>query len=125
MKDWPLRSSSREKTKIDNLYGGILQRREARARVVKGEGASQHLMGGVVAYTKEMKIRALGVPAELIRAVLRFVPMSLKPWRAGPADCRGVRRPFPLPVLRDLNLMKMATQSDWSTAVWHVRMRRK
>jgi nicotinamide-nucleotide amidase len=32
----------------------------------KVEGASQYFMGGFVTYTKDMKMRALGVPAELL-----------------------------------------------------------
>ena len=33
----------------------------------KGEGASQHFMGGFVTYTKEMKSRVLGVPPSLLQ----------------------------------------------------------
>jgi nicotinamide-nucleotide amidase len=33
----------------------------------KMEGASEHFMGGVVAYTKEMKIRMLDVPQDVLR----------------------------------------------------------
>jgi nicotinamide-nucleotide amidase len=33
----------------------------------KTEGASQHFMGGVITYTKEMKTRLLGVPPDLIQ----------------------------------------------------------
>jgi PncC family amidohydrolase len=33
----------------------------------KGEGASQHFMGGIVAYTKEMKSRVLCVPPLLLQ----------------------------------------------------------
>jgi len=32
----------------------------------KGEGASQHFMGGFVTYTKDMKSRVLGVPPSLL-----------------------------------------------------------
>jgi nicotinamide-nucleotide amidase len=32
----------------------------------KGEGASQHFHGGIVAYTKDMKTAGLGVPAALL-----------------------------------------------------------
>jgi PncC family amidohydrolase len=33
----------------------------------KGEGASQHFMGGFVTYTKQMKSRVLSVPPSLLR----------------------------------------------------------
>ena len=35
--------------------------------LAKAEGASKHYLGGVVAYTKEMKERMLGVPPRLLQ----------------------------------------------------------
>jgi nicotinamide-nucleotide amidase len=69
---------------VDQLAGEILAAAKARGQTVataesctagrlalalsKAEGASKHFMGGIVAYTKNMKVRVLGVAPELIRA---------------------------------------------------------
>jgi nicotinamide-nucleotide amidase len=70
----------------------------------KGEGASQHFHGGIVAYTKDMKTAALGVPATLLRkktAVAAEVAaaMAKGALRRSPADVAvsvtGVAGPEP------------------------------
>jgi nicotinamide-nucleotide amidase len=69
---------------VDQLAEEILTAAKARGQTVataesctagrlalafsKAEGASKHFMGSIVAYTKDMKVRALGVAPELIRA---------------------------------------------------------
>jgi PncC family amidohydrolase len=71
---------SRDGSTIDEQVAGLLRDRHSvglaesctagllAARLAEPPGASQYLLGGVVAYSNEAKIELLGVPAELIEA---------------------------------------------------------
>jgi nicotinamide-nucleotide amidase len=71
---------SRDGSTIDEQVAGLLRERRSvglaesctagllAARLAEPPGASQYLLGGVVAYSNEAKIELLGVPAELIEA---------------------------------------------------------